>query len=239
MSSRARPRWVSNSRKTLVMHRTLPPREYMFGVTATNPAAAIRADVDSLSAAYPIASCTTTTPGHGPWPSGTLISASIGPAGVLISIVVTSSIYGTQSKPETLHLHGDAAVCPIRGGRARGDRRAGVDDRLRLDRAPAAWDLCCRARAGRVTGQASHSPVAVRSDGGNGARSGDRQCARRIGYRARRGSRPGQLRCGGAVAAAAHPRGSPPAGDRDGRAPDAADHCRCPRGGLHRRARRV
>jgi len=47
----ARPRWVSNSRKTLVMHLALPPREYMFGVMVTNPAAAIRADVDSLSAA--------------------------------------------------------------------------------------------------------------------------------------------------------------------------------------------
>ena len=31
------------------MQRTRPPREYMFGVMATNPAAAIRSDVDSLS----------------------------------------------------------------------------------------------------------------------------------------------------------------------------------------------
>src|SRR5262245_36346754 len=91
MSSRARPRWVNNSRKTLVTHRALPPREYRFGVTATNPAAAIRADVDALSGAYPNASCTTTTPGQGPWPSGTLSSASIGPSGVSIAIVVTSA----------------------------------------------------------------------------------------------------------------------------------------------------
>jgi hypothetical protein len=49
MSSSARPRCVSNSRKTLVMHRALPPREYRFKVMATKPAAAIRADVDSLS----------------------------------------------------------------------------------------------------------------------------------------------------------------------------------------------
>jgi hypothetical protein len=31
------------------MQRALPPREYRFGVMATNPAAVIRADVDSLS----------------------------------------------------------------------------------------------------------------------------------------------------------------------------------------------
>jgi UPF0716 protein FxsA len=72
------------------MHRALPPREYRFGVMATNPALAIRADVDSLSGPYPIASWTTTTPGRGPSPSGTLSSASIGPPGVSTLTVVTS-----------------------------------------------------------------------------------------------------------------------------------------------------
>jgi hypothetical protein len=71
-----RPHWVSNSRNTLVMHRTLPPREYRFGAMARNPAAAIRAGVVHHRHS-------------GPSPSGMLMSASIGPSAV--SIVVTSS----------------------------------------------------------------------------------------------------------------------------------------------------
>jgi len=98
MSSRARPRWLSNSRKTLVTQRARPPREYMLGVIATNPAAAMRADVASLSGPYPNASCTTTTPGHGPCPSGTLSSASIGPSRVSILTVVTPANLRNRSR---------------------------------------------------------------------------------------------------------------------------------------------
>src|SRR6478735_11762835 len=157
MSSSARPRWLSNSRRTRVMHRARPPREYMFGVIATNPAAAILADVASLSGPYPKASCTTTTPGHGPAPSGTLSSASMRPSGVLMStVVITSSIYGTQGRSRPLSLHGDAVVCPLRGDRARGGRRAGVDHRIRLDRVAAARHLSRRHGSGRLAGQATY-----------------------------------------------------------------------------------
>ncbi len=78
--------------------------------------------------------------------------------------------------------------------------------------------------AGRITGQAPHSPAPVRPDRVHGARSGDRQRARRTRYRSRRDPRLGQLRFGCPVAAAAHPCRRPPAGHRDGRAKNAAGH---------------